>query len=59
MIYIRNDNRIFVLTLKGRDYSEYVSVDGMIIMERILGKQGVKVWIKCIWLRIGTCGGLF
>jgi hypothetical protein len=28
------------------------------IYEWILGKQGVKVWTGCIWLRTGTSDGL-
>jgi hypothetical protein len=30
---------------------------GKIILERILGKQGERVWNGCICLRIGTSGG--
>jgi hypothetical protein len=33
---------------------ENLGVDGNIILEWILGK----VWTGCIWLRIGTSGGL-
>jgi hypothetical protein len=40
--------------LKGEDHLE----DGMIISEWILGKWGGKVWIRYIWFRIGTIGGL-
>jgi len=29
-----------------------------IILEWILGKQGGTVWTGCIWLRMGTCGGI-
>jgi hypothetical protein len=32
---------------------------GRIILECFLKKQGGKLWIGFIWLRIGTCGGLF
>jgi hypothetical protein len=32
--------------------------DRKIVLEWILGKQGEKVWIGCIWLRIGTSSGL-
>jgi len=42
--------------LKGRGHSEDLSVDGR--LERILGKQGEKVWTGFITLRIGTSGGL-
>jgi hypothetical protein len=44
--------------VKGRDLSEETGVDGKIILKRILGKQGGKVWIGFIWLRVGTSGGL-
>jgi hypothetical protein len=44
--------------LKARDRSEDLAVDGRIISECIIGKQGGKVWTGCIWLRIGTSGGL-
>jgi hypothetical protein len=26
--------------------------------ERILEKQGEKMWTGCVWIRIGTSGGL-
>jgi hypothetical protein len=45
-------------SLKGRDHLEDVGIDGRIILQRILGKQGGKLWIGCIWLRTGTSGGL-
>jgi hypothetical protein len=35
-----------------------IGVDGSMILEWILGKQGVKLWTGFIWLRIGTSGGL-
>jgi hypothetical protein len=44
--------------LKGRDHSENLEVNERIISELILEKQGGKMWIGCIWLRIGTSGGL-
>jgi hypothetical protein len=43
--------------LKGRDYSEDLSVDGRTISELILGKWVRKVWTRLIWLRVGTNGG--
>jgi len=44
--------------LKGKDYSEDLDVDRMIILEWILGKYGGDVWTGFIWLRIVTVGGL-
>jgi hypothetical protein len=32
--------------------------DGMLISEWVLGKDGGKLWIGCIWLRTGTSGEL-
>jgi hypothetical protein len=40
--------------MKRRDHSEDLGVDGNIISEWMLGKQGAKVWTGCIWIRIGT-----
>jgi hypothetical protein len=44
--------------LKGRDHLEDLSIDGRIILERILGKYDGNIWTGFIWLRIGTSGGL-
>jgi hypothetical protein len=35
-----------------------LDVDGKMTLEWILWKSGLKVWIGCIWLRIGTSGRL-
>jgi hypothetical protein len=43
--------------LKGRDHSEDLGVDGRIILEWILEKQGEQL-SGCSWLRTGTNGGL-
>jgi hypothetical protein len=40
------------------DMSQSVGVDGKITLEWILRKYGGKVWNGCIWIRIGTSGGL-
>jgi hypothetical protein len=40
------------------DHSEDLGVDGKIILEWILEKCGGKEWTGCMWLRIGTNGGL-
>jgi hypothetical protein len=45
--------------VKGRDHLEEPGVDGRIILEWILRKQGGKVWIGFIWIRIRTSDGLF
>jgi len=37
---------------------EDLVIDGRMILEWILGKQGWKVWTGFIWLRMGTSGGL-
>jgi len=42
--------------LRERVHSENTGIDGKIILEWILGKQGVKVWTGFVWLRIGTSG---
>jgi hypothetical protein len=44
--------------LKGRDHLEDLGVDGRIILEYILEKQGRKLWNGLISLRIGTSGGV-
>jgi hypothetical protein len=44
--------------LKGRDCSEDIGVDGMIILEWILEKYDGKLRTGFIWLRIGTNGWL-
>jgi len=44
-------------SLKGREHSEHLGIDGKIILEWILGKQCGKVWTRFICLKIGTSGG--
>jgi hypothetical protein len=44
---------------EGRDYSEDLVIDGKIILKWILGKYVGRVWAGCIWLKIGTNGGVF
>jgi hypothetical protein len=39
---------------KGRAHSEDLVVNGKIMLKCIIGRQGGKVWIGFIWLRIGT-----
>jgi hypothetical protein len=43
--------------LERRDYLEDLGVDGKMMLEQILRKQGGRVWTGCIWLRIGNSGG--
>jgi len=42
---------------KGRDHFEDRRVDGRLIAERILKKDGATLWTGFIWLRIGASGG--
>jgi hypothetical protein len=44
--------------LKGRDHLGNPHVDGRIKLKRIVKKEGMKVWIKFIWLIMRTSGGL-
>jgi hypothetical protein len=46
-----------VENLKGGDNLEDLSIDGKIILNWILRKEGGKLWTGCIWLRIGSIGG--
>jgi hypothetical protein len=38
------------------DHSEDVSIDGKIILEWILGKEGGGMWTGFVWLRTETSG---
>jgi hypothetical protein len=55
---VRCAESILVEDLKGRDHLEDLSVEGRIILQWTLEKQGRKMWTGCIWLRIWTSGGL-
>jgi hypothetical protein len=46
------------MRFRGMDHSEDIRIDGMIILEWILGKWGERAWTGCIWLKTGTSGGL-
>jgi len=48
----------WLLNLKGRDPFLELGIDGRIKLEWNLWKQGGRVWTGCIWLRIGTNGGV-
>jgi hypothetical protein len=41
-----------------RDNSDDLGIGEKIILKWTLGKVGLGVWIRFIWLRIGTSGGL-
>jgi hypothetical protein len=43
-------------TRKRRNHSKDLDVDGWIITEQIIKKQGGKLWTGFVWLRIGTSG---
>jgi len=45
--------------MKEWDHSEDLKVDGMIILDWILGKYSGNVRPGCMWLRIVTGGGIF
>jgi hypothetical protein len=50
--------KVLVEKSEGKSQLEEILVDKMIILELILRKQDKKVKSGCIWLRIGTIGGL-
>jgi len=47
---LRNAFATVVGKLKGRDHAGNLDVDGRIILEWILGKEGGKLWTGFIWL---------
>jgi hypothetical protein len=55
---MRNAYSVLVGKPERGDRLEDLSLDGKIILERILEKYGVNLWNGCIWLRTGTSGGL-
>jgi hypothetical protein len=44
-------------TLKGKDHSEELLIDGRIISKLVLGELGGRVWIGFMWLRIWASDG--
>jgi hypothetical protein len=56
---MKNVYKILFGKSEGRDYSENLGIDDRIILERLLGTKGGKVWIECICIRIAASGGLF
>jgi hypothetical protein len=45
-------------SLRGRDRSEDLGLDGRKILKWMSGKLGWRIWFVFIWFRIGTGGGL-
>jgi hypothetical protein len=48
---------IWSASLKGRDHSVGLGIDGRIKLRQILEEQSGKLWIGFIWLRIRISGG--
>jgi hypothetical protein len=44
--------------MKGGDHMEDIGVDERIILQWMLERWGGEVWTGCIWLTVGTNGGL-
>jgi hypothetical protein len=55
---IKMHTKFWLENHKRRDQSEDRGIDGKIILESILEKEGGKMWTGFIWLRIGTIGRL-
>jgi hypothetical protein len=53
---LKNSYSILIGNLKGKDHLKDITVDGRIIVKRILRKQDVRVWAGIIWPRIGGRG---
>jgi hypothetical protein len=51
--------KFWLKSLKGKDHTEDLGVDGRIPLEWILKKQNGRAWTGFIWLRIGANGVLF
>jgi hypothetical protein len=56
--YEKRLKKFWSVNVKGRDHLEDLGINGKIILELILGKYSGNVWTGCIWLRVGTSGGL-
>jgi hypothetical protein len=54
----RNEYKIFVGKLEGREFLEVLGAHGRNTLKWILQKQGGKVWTGFMWLRIGASCGL-
>jgi hypothetical protein len=55
---IRNAYNTLVGKPEGKNHLEDLGIDGKIILEWVLMIYGGVVWNGCIWLRIGSSGGL-
>jgi hypothetical protein len=53
---MKNVYNIVVEKPEAENHSEDLGVDRRIILEWIVGKQGGKMWIGFIWLRVGPSG---
>jgi hypothetical protein len=56
MTKTRNVHSILDGESEGKNHSEDLEVEGNIILEWVLGKQGEKLWTGCICLRTETSG---
>jgi hypothetical protein len=50
--------KLWLENLKGKDHSNDLGVDGKIILQWILGKEGENVWTVCNYIRIRASGGI-
>jgi hypothetical protein len=63
-VIISENEKAVARSMQGRDEKcikfspESLGVDVLIILEWILGKVFGKLWSGCIWIGIGTSGGL-
>jgi hypothetical protein len=48
--------RLWSENLNGRDHSDDLDIEGSVILEQVLGKQGGKLWTGYVWLRVGSSG---
>jgi hypothetical protein len=56
---VRGDaHEIVIGKPKGRDCLEYLGVDWRIILKWLLKKWGVRMWIECMCISVGTSGDL-
>jgi hypothetical protein len=46
--------KLWLKSLKGRNYSDDLGIDGKTILKYVLQKYGMSVWAGFIWSRIGA-----